>query len=205
MNAQAEARYLSMSPTKKIVYSDIFQYQFNNVDAGSDFNFLVSNGLPNLKSLVMMGFLPTSANGVAGVGSWAGVASSSLLSPFSSSGGSCDPVAITNFQVQISGQNLFNDTKQYDFQEFFEQVVSSNQLNGSVSTGIGSGLIGEHEFSNLYRYYYANCERGLPSEEGVPKAIQIQGKSLSARAINLMCFVEFERSITIDLRTGSKV
>jgi len=80
-------------------------------------------------------------------------------------------------------------------------------LNGSLTTSLSSGLISKQDFQSLYRYYYGNCSRSLPSEEGVAKAIQIQGTILSplATAVDLMCFVEFEREVTIDLRTGSRI
>lgn len=204
MSPQAEASYLSMSPTKKIVYEDLFQYQFNNVAAGP-FNFLVSNGLPNLKSLVIMGFLPAASNGVTGAGEYVATPVVSLLSPFASSGGTPDPIALTNLNIQISGKNLFNDNKQYDFQEYLEQFVSSNQLNGGLTTGLGSGLIGESEWSDLYRYYYADCSRGLPQEAGVSRSIQISGTNQSSVAVNLMIFASFSRSITCDLRSGIRL
>jgi hypothetical protein len=143
-----------------------------------------------------MSFLPVGSNGTASL-------ASSLLSPFCGSGGSPDPVALTNFQVQLSGKNLFNDQKQYDYQEFVEQLVSANQLNGSQVTGMGSGLIGSEDFSNLYRYYYADCSRGLPSEAGVSRSIQISGRNTSTKTINLMVFATFQRSIVLDLRTGA--
>ena len=53
MTAQAEARYLAMSPTKKIIYNDFFQYTIPSVGTGS-FNVLVSNGLPNLRSVLVV-------------------------------------------------------------------------------------------------------------------------------------------------------
>jgi hypothetical protein len=204
MSPQAEASYLAMSPTKKIVYEDLFQYQFNTVAPGS-FNFLVSNGLPNLKSIVMMSFLPAASNGVTGAGQYVATPVSSLLSPFASSGGTPDPISITNLNFQISGKNLFNDNKQYDFQEYLEQVVSSYQLNGSLTTGLASGLIGEHEWSDLYRYYYADCSRGLPQEAGVSRSIQVQGTNNSAVTINLMLFATFTRTLTVDIRTGTRI
>jgi hypothetical protein len=205
MSPQAEASYLSMSPTKKIVYEDLFQYQFNNTPSGS-FNFLVSNGLPNLKSIVIMSFLPAASNGVAtSTAQYVSVPVSSLLSPFASSGGTPDPVALTNLNIQISGKNLFNDNIQYDYQEFLHQFVSSNQLNGSLTTGLASGLIGEAEWSDLYRYYYADCSRGLPQEAGVSRSIQIQGLNQSPVAVNLMIFASFTRSITIDVRSGVRI
>lgn len=205
MSPQAEASYLAMSPTKKIVYEDLFQYSFPNQDSNSTFNILVSNGLPNLKSIVVMSFLPAASNGVASAGIYASTPVSSLYSPFASSGGTPDPIALTNFNIQLSGKNLFNDQNQYDFQEFYEQFISSNQLNGSLTTGLASGLIGEHEWSDLYRYYYADCSRGLPQEAGVSRSIQITGVNKSAYPVNLMVFASFTRSLTVDIRSGIRI
>jgi hypothetical protein len=205
MSPQAEASYLAMSPTKKIVYEDLFQYSFPNQESQSTFNILVSNGLPNLKSIVVMSFLPAASNGVTGATFYASTPVSSLYSPFSSSGGTPDPIALTNFNIQLSGKNLFNDQNQYDFQEFYEQFVSSNQLNGSLTTGLASGLIGEGEWSDLYRYYYADCSRGLPQESGVSRSIQITGVNKSAYTVNLMVFASFTRSITVDVRSGVRI
>jgi hypothetical protein len=165
----------------------------------------VSNGLPNLKSLVIMSFLPAASNGVVHAILGGGVVTSSLTSPFSSSGGTPDPISLTNLNIQISGKNLFNDNKQYDYQEFLEQFISSNQLNGSLTTGLASGLIGEHEWSDLYRYYYADCSRGLPQEAGVSRSIQISGTNNSCFPVNLMIFASFTRTITVDIRSGMRI
>jgi hypothetical protein len=204
MTAQNEAKYISR-PIRKISYEDIFSYQFNNTS--SDFNFLVSNGLPGLKSIVICPFLPQASNGtVGGISPYdGGVLSSSLLSPFSSSGGAPDPVALTNFNVQISGRNIFNDNEQYDFVAFTQQLATSNQMNGGQTTGLASGLIGLEEFDNLYRYYYVDCSRGRPGESGVPRSIQILGQVVGAIAVNLLVFATFTREISIDVRIGSRV
>jgi hypothetical protein len=212
MTPQAEAKYLSMMPTKKIVYEDFFQYAIPNIGNGQDFNVLVSNGLANLKSVVMMGHLPQASNGgdaitaVAPAGIYANsVASSTLLSPFSSTGGAPDPVAVSNFNIQLSGKNLFNQNKQYDYEVFVEQLQQSNQLNGGKTTGLASGLIGEEDFSNFYRYYYADCSRGLPGEEGVSRSIQIQGRNMSSVNVDYMVFACFSREIVLDLRSGARI
>ena len=204
----AEQRYLSLTPTKKVVYNDIFQYSFPSVGAGSPFNFLVTNGIPNVRGILVVPLLPKVSNGSAtnGAGNYAGaITTSSLYSPFSGTGGSPDPIAITNFNIQVSGKNLFINNTLYDFEAFYEQLVSSNQLNGSLTTGLTSGLIGFSEFENLYRYYYGNVSRSVPSEDGVAKAIQITGTNQSNQSIDLMVFVEFEREITIDVRTGARI
>jgi hypothetical protein len=207
MTAQNEQKYIS-EPIRKVAYEDIFGYQFNAVT--TDFNFLVSNGLPGLRSIVIIPVLPQASNGTVtgSAGVYAGgVLSSSLLSPFSSTGGTPDPVALTNLNCQISGRNILSDNEQYDFQAFTQQLATSNQLNGSQTTGIASGLIGQHEFDTLYRYYYFDCSRGRPGEAGVPRSIQILGQVVGAGAIavNLHVFAAFSREITIDVRTGSRV
>ena len=207
MSPISEQRYLSLSPTKKIVYNDIFQYQYSSVASGS-FSFLVSNGLPNIRSVLVCAFLPKGSNGTAQTyagTTTAGITTSTLLSPFSTSGGTPDPISLTNFQIQVSGKNLFNNQEQYDFEAFHEQLVSSNQLNGGLTTSMASGLIGLEDFQWLYRYYYGNVSRSIPSEDGVAKAIQILGTNNSPITVDLMVFVEFQREITVDVRTGARI
>lgn len=201
MSPIAEQRYLSLTPTKRILYNDIFQFSFPNQSVNSPFNILVSNGIPNIRSVLVLALLPKASNGAGGV------TTSSILSPFASTPSSPDPLVIQNFQIQVSGKNLFINQLQYDFEDFVEQLVSSNQLNGSLTTSMASGLVSKSDFQNLYRYYYGNASRSIPSEEGVAKAIQIQGTILSplATAVDLMVFVEFEREIVVDVRTGARI
>jgi hypothetical protein len=209
MSPIAEQRYLSLTPTKKIVYNDLFQYSFTGVASGQTFSFLVTNGIPNIRGILVIPLLPKSSNGVASTyattSALAGTTTSSLLSPFATTGGTPDPISLSNFQIQISGKNLFINNLQYDFETFYEQLVSSNQLNGSLTTSLSSGLIGFAEFESLYRYYYGNAGRSIPSEDGVAKAVQVSGINNSPQTIDFMVFIEFERQIVVDVRTGARV
>jgi len=209
MSPIAESRFLSLTPTKKIIYNDLFYYSYPNIGGGQTFSFLVSNGLPNIRSILVVPLLPRTSNGVASsypsVTPLVGVTTSSLLSPFSTTGGTPDPISLTNLQFQISGKNLFINNLQYDYETFYEQLVSSNQLNGSLTTSLSSGLIGKSEFQNLYRYYYGNADRSIPSEDGVAKAVQVSGINNSPQPIDIAVFIEFSRKITLDLRSGSRI
>jgi hypothetical protein len=210
----AEARYLSLSPTKKIIYNDIFQYTVpaTALSAGQTFSVLVTNGIPNLRSVTTMGFLQaptagTPGNGVtqATAGDFTSLAVGSLQSPFSSSGGTPDPIIIQNFQIQVSGKNLFINQLYYDYEQFVEQLCSSNQLNGSLTTSLGSGQISQMDFQRLYRYYYGNVSRHLPSEDGVSKSIQLLGTIASGVPPTLLVFCEFEKEIVVDVRSGMRI
>jgi hypothetical protein len=209
MSPLSEQRYLSLTPTKKIVYNDVFYYSYQNISASSTFSVLVSNGLPNIRSILIVPVLPKASNGTASTypstTALAGVTTDSLLSPFSTTGGTPDPIAIGNLQIQISGKNLFINNLQYDYENFIEQLSCSNQLNGNLTTSLSSGLIGKEEFQQLYRYYYGNAGRSIPSEDGIAKAVQVSGTNLSSVPISILVYIEFERSITIDVRSGSRI
>lgn len=194
-----EQQYLSMVPTKTVKYNDIFQYQYDLVNANTDFNFLVSNGISNIKSVLVVPFVNQLANlAIAG-------GLSTLISPFTTSGGTPDPITLTNFNIMISGVNLFLNDEQYDWEAFAHELAQSNQLNGNQTTSLTSGLISQDQFSRGYRYYYGNCSRILPAEAGVSRSVQIKGRNASLCNCSLMVFVEYEREIQIDLTTGARI
>ena len=158
MNALSESRYLSLAPTRQIKYRDIFQYQFSNIAGGNaSFNFLVSNGINAVKSVLVVPYVSSTQTGNATYGVPATTTPYNFaLNPCSSSPATPDPIMLSNFNILVSGVNLFLNNSQYDFENFREQLLQSNQLNANLTTGLASGLIGAREFSNLYRYYYKN-------------------------------------------------
>lgn len=194
--------YLSSSP-KQIKYTDIYQYQVLNVGAGQNFNNLITNGIANIKSVLVVPFF---AQGTSG----SGVAETNFQqwqSPFDTAGaGTTAPmVALGNFNVQISGQNAIYNNQKYLFEEFCNQLYGENAVNGGLTDGLTSGLISFLDWQNLYCYYYVNVERMLPVEKSVPKSVQLLGTNYSQRAINLWVFIEYEVEIRVDLATGSRV
>jgi hypothetical protein len=208
-NPLAEQRYLSLAPQKRIDYNDIFQYQFSNISAGDSFNFLVTNGLQNIQSVLVVPFINSASNGVSSASTPAvSVAPNplpTLISGTTCSGAMPDPIALSNFNILVSGVNLFLNNELYDYEQFRQELMSSNQLNGNLTSGLTSGLISEQMFSRGYRWYYGNCARILPSEEGVSRSVQIIGQNKSAVPCDLMVFVEFKKSMTIDISTGARI
>jgi hypothetical protein len=94
------------------------------------------------------------------------------------------------------------ENEYYDFQQFMEELRSVNQLNGSITTGLTSGLINEFQFSRGMRYYVGNASRILPSEKGVTRAVNITGLNSSLLTMDIFVFVVFQKSITINCATG---
>jgi hypothetical protein len=128
-------------------------------------------------------------------------------SPFDPAGCGCtSPLShITNFNVQVSGQNAIYNTQRYVWEQFNDQLYGQNAVNGGLTDGLTSGLIGREEFDMEYCYYYVNVERMLPVEMSVPKSIQILGQNQSAKAMDYWVFVEYGVEISIDSLTGARV
>ena len=129
----------------------------------------------------------------------------SFTTPLSATPAMPDPIMLTNFNILVSGMNLFLSNELYDFEAFREQLMSANQLNGNLTTGLTSGQISEDDFARGYRYYFGDVSRSLPSEENVSRSIQVIGQNASSVSCNIWVFVEFMKEITIDLTTGARI
>jgi len=196
-----ESAYLS-NPVKQISYTDVYQYQITNVPAGGTINSLLTNGIAGLKSSLL---IPFYSSAVAGTGLPLGVPV--YQSPFDDAGtGPTSPLCLlTNYNVVVSGQNMIYNTQSRAFEDFMNQLVGQNAVNGDLTDGLTSGLISQQDFEMKYCYHYCDISRMLPIEESVPKAVQIIGQNLSAKAIDLICFLEYGVSISVDVLTGSRV
>jgi hypothetical protein len=219
-NTAFEKAYLS-SPIKQIKYTDVYQYQVINVQPNNQFNNLLTNGIANVKSVLILPFFSSAplnsidltlnnlANPVipnnVNTGFRQGLPV--FQSPFDPAGtGPTSPMTwLSNFNVQVSGQNAIYNTQKYNFEQFNNQLYGQNAVNGGCTDGLTSGLIDRQRFDMEYSYYYVNVERMLPVEASVPKSIQILGTNKSLKAIDLYCFIEYGSEISIDAVTGSRV
>ncbi len=203
-NPVFEQAYLS-SPIKTINYTDIYQYQITNVPANTgQVNNLITNGIANIKSVLVLPFYSASTNNIIGAGA------SSLpayQSPYDPAGtGATSPLCLlTNFNIVVSGQNTIYNTERYSFGQFINQLYGVNAVNGSLVDGLTSGLINQLGFEMEYCYYYVDVSRMLPVEESVPKSIQVVGQNVSASVVDLFCFVEYGVNLQVDILSGARV
>jgi hypothetical protein len=207
-NPTFEQAYLS-NPVKTIKYTDIYQYQVINIGRGTQFNNLITNGISNIKSILILPLFSSSVDGPTAGFSWANLLTGipSYQSPFDPVGtGTTAPlVHFSNFNVQVSGQNAIYNAQKYTFEEWNNQLYGQNSVNGGMTDGLSSGLIDYLGFQLSQCFYYVNIERMLPVEQSVPKSIQILGQNLSEKNIDLFVFVEFGTEISVDIMTGARV
>ena len=197
-NTIYEQAYLS-NPVRKIDYSDIYQYQSLGIKAGNTFNQLVTNGIAGIKSVLVLPF----HSAVAAV--------NNTISPLQScfdpaGGGTTSPLTLlNNFNVVISGQNAIYNSERYSYEQFLNQLIGQNGVNGNQLDGVSSGLVSQFDFENSYNYYFVNVERCLPIEKGVSKSVSITGTNVNAVDLDLYIFVEYGVSIQLNLLTGGRV
>ena len=204
-NPSFESAYLS-SPVKTIKYTDVYQYQVVSVSTGGQFNQLLTNGIAGIKSVLILPFFiagtaatTTGSDLPSGIQPW--------QSPFDPAG--CGPTSplchISNFNVVVSGQNMLYNTQRYTYEQFNNQLLGVNAVNGGLTDGLTSSLINSLGFEMEYCYYYVDCSRMLPVEETVPKSVQIIGTNTTQRSLQFICFIEYGCSVSIDVLTGARV
>ena len=198
-NPVFEQAYLS-SPLKTIEYTDVYQYQVLNVAAGGNINSLLTNGLANLKSCLILPYftaaVPGSATGIFG-------SLAPYQSPFDTAGtGPTSPlISLTNFNIVVSGQNAIYNSQRYIWEEWNNQLAGANSVNSNLTDGLCSSLISQQAFEMNYCYHYVNIGRMLDVEQSVPKSVQVVGQNTSAQPINLFCFVEYGVTFQVDILT----
>jgi hypothetical protein len=188
MTSEAEQAFLSEFPTRDIVYNDLYQYTIRGVAPNTQFTQLISNAIVAPQYLLVVPLLAASEMGNI----------SPLASPFSSEPATTSAgLAIGQYNVQLSGSNVYMSNQQYDFEAFKDELVRINAVNGAHTDGMSSGLIGFDEWSCCYRYYVTDLSRGQPMDGLVPKSVQVIGTNISSKTVDYLSFVVYKRKITI--------
>lgn len=201
-NPTFESSYLA-SPVKRIEYTDIYQYQVQNIASGGYVNQLITNGIAGIVSVLIVPFLTPVATAPANLG----IQVPQIQSPFDTAGcGTTAPLAIfTNFNVVVAGQNMIYNTERYTYEQFINQQYGHLAVNGGLTDGLTSGLIDQLSWETSQCYWYVDCSRMLPVEEQVPKSVNIIGNNLSALALDLIVYVEYKCGLSIDVLSGARV
>jgi len=196
-NPVFESAYLA-DPVKKVVYTDLYQYQIvNQITAGGTFNNLITNGIADIKSVLVLPYYSKASNGNI----------IPIQSPFDPASSTTSPLVLFNqFNVQVSGQNAIYNTERYAFEQFLNQLHGqTGSVNGGLTDGESSGLVGQLAFETCYNYYYVNCGRMLPVEQSVPKSVNVLGTLSGSVPIDMYIFVEYGVSVAIDILSGARV
>lgn len=194
MRPEAEAKYLSSGVVKSITYEDVQVFEVKNSPSNATINSVLTNGISNPTKLVICPHLSALAN--AGL--------DPLLSSYSSEPATVSPIPLSQFNIQLAGESIQNTTEQYNFEMFLNERRSST-LNGGLTKGVSSGLIGQREWETAYRYHVFDLHRRNTETKDVPLSVQVQCQNLSSKSCDLRCFIFHQREIKLDITTGQLV
>ncbi len=175
--------YLSKNPTKTIKYTDFLSFQVLNVPAGGNFSQILTNSIARGRQLIAIPQISSSFN-FAGTGKTI----APLNSPFSTSTCTTSKNAITNYNVLVSGSNLYQQNLSTTF-DFYQELRKSNSINGGLSFGMSSGLINENEFEDGYHYLVSDISRSASeASDNIAKSIQVIGTNSGLYPIDIFIF-----------------
>jgi len=190
--------YIQENRSKYIEWDDVYATRVN-VPNNQTFNYNITNSLAGIHAIVIIPFIASNVHGISDA-----VASpfSPAISPFATEPATTSPLlSISQFNVQLAGENVLANLLNYTFEEFLEQLAPSHALNGGHSLELSSGLIDLVGFQNIYRYYYVDLSRRAKDDIGA-KGITIMGKNDNLVGMDLHCFVVHKKSASLDVETG---
>ena len=128
-------------------------------------------------------------------------------SPFSSSPATTGPQAsISNLNILVSGQTIYQSNYIYGFESFLNEIRGSNSLNGGIPLGMSSGLLSQSEWENGYRFVYVDLSRRLSqANDDIARSIQVSFTNSAAYMVDYIYIVAFEKELQISTSTGALV
>ena len=86
------------------------------------------------------------------------------------------------------------------------EVSGSKSLNGGLSTGLSSGLIGQSDWENGYGWVYADLSRKVSqASDDVSRSYQVLFTNNSNVQCDYIIIIGYEREIGISLANGALV
>ena len=216
MAPEMESKYLREVPQKTLLYNDFltFSSQALNTVVGGQINPIITYGISRLRGILIVPQLASTSNGATvltfGTSAPATTAGSTigspLISPFSSSPGTCAPWhRATNFNVFISGNAWYQQNINYSFEHFFNET-RKNGAYGNSMPQIASGLIGQSDWEAGYGFIYVNLDRWANSAiDNAPKSVQVQLTNASKYNVDYFIYVIYQREITLSTSNGQLI
>lgn len=199
LNAEYEAQYLKQN-IRFCKYQDMFTVlSLRNVAAGAMVsNFMVSNGLAHVRSMLIVPKLSKDLNKI-----------DIDLSPVWN--GRCLPYGfVSNLQISISGQPLFAAPIQYSYEHFMEQTRLScgkeTNANPLHIFGLKSGLMNQTDFNSTSYMIYVDLSQKHDAEDSIAKSIYITSMVNATKVtVDYEIYVWYDRSFSVDTSVGTLV
>jgi hypothetical protein len=196
LQPQKEAQLLAVRQ-RQIKFTDIVPYTIYN--AIGSFSSIITSGVARAKRLIIVPVMSEASNAQE-TGAF-----SDIQSPFSTSPSTTCPTLINNFQVMVGGVPLYPQPINYSFENFFTEMTNTS-AGGMIVDHLVAGRISMRDYiSGMYSYYVVDLKRRAVEDENTLVSVQVQGTLVSAKAVHLFCFIEYEKALVCDIATGQRL
>lgn len=192
LNPSEENSLLAQSQ-KTVIYDDILFFQLSN--KSGVFGELITNGLSNLKRMIICPVLSQAGN--KGI--------NPHISPFTTEPSTCSPYKIQNFQVKLASTNIYPEALNYSYDSFLTELNGKYSMGHNLVKGLAGSRISLKDYINTYGYIVCDLKRKHTQDESTPLAIYVSGKIVSPMPLDFFVFVETEKSFTYDVATGHRL
>jgi hypothetical protein len=193
LQADKIEKYISENRKKEIVFKTVQFNQDANVPTGS-YSKLISSSVKNPIGILIV---PTIAKNILGF--------SQFQSPFDTFPNNNSNISLINLNVTIGGVNVRNSLLDNNFSNWVEEIQGIDELVGPQDFGITNGLVDLQRWQNANRFYYITLSRSNLSDKKLMRSIQISFLNESNCSIDLMYFIYYEKSATVDCASGEIV
>ena len=185
------------NPIKTVRYNDIFTYPILNIASTATFNNIITNGLPNLKYIMILPY----NNGSSGV--FANITSSVITSPFDTAPGTLSSpyLSLQQLQITVANENMWQTPQSYGFSHFQDEI-SQLGLDGGIDNEMTSGLLNQASWFQNNAIIICDISRRLPQDDNVPKSVTISGQNNTTNAVDLICICVYSKKFDLDVRSG---
>jgi len=203
INPTYEERILS-NRVQKIRYYDWYQQPIINVSNGASFSQVLTTALPNVQALIMLPFQNGSYDTPSANQLYVNFRGSQFQSCFDTAPSTTLPngmLAFQNFNVSVSGINIFNQNQNFAYDNWMQEVKKIG-LNGGLSRELSSGLIDLTTW-NWSPYVICDLSRRDENADKTYQSVVVSGQNNSGVAVDYYCFIAFEKEIEIDVLSGA--
>jgi len=190
-----------LTQKKTIRYLERFNTNFS-VKANQSYQGVLNPGLPNVKRINLFPYF-TGVNTASAIGDLASCEPNPCLGVLNPCPATTSPfAALTYLQFTVGGVPMFQSPQQYGWEHFLEEIATLGK-NGGQDDQSSSGLLDQHQWSELYRYYTCDIGRRLDSSDGASKGVQVALTNATAADMWINADIWFEREIVVDTAMGS--
>jgi hypothetical protein len=186
-------------PQYSLKYTDYYVDSDLNKAQGSTISRLFNCQLSRVRNLYIIPFLASST----------GAFPSPTNSPISSAPNTCSVCKLRQVQIQIGGQNLFNEIQSYDYQFYNNSTLSlMSETNGnSLKSHFFGGQISKSQWSNGgYGVYCINLQKASDEiQDSLMKSFQLIYTIDGAAGLSYDFYymITYESELSLDRSTGT--